>query len=129
LVDKEQALSFRVRALPELVPLETVRARAFLAELATGTDRQTLLEGALPLLSQYLERTVPMVRRMAAAGLDYGGENPESAREAMAQGQSIAQSLAEIYRAAGDPTKANEASERAAMFGAALSEFVGLGEK
>jgi hypothetical protein len=129
LIATEDALSFRVRALPELVPLETVRARAFLAESATGADRQTLLEGALPLINQYRERTVPMVKRMATAGLDYGGENPDSAREAMAQGQSIAQSLAEIYRAAGDPTKANEASERAAMFGAALSELVGLGEK
>ncbi len=129
LVDKEQALSFRVRALPELVPLETVRARAFLAESATGSERETLLAGALPLLEQYRERTVPMVKRLATAGLDYGGENPESAREAMAQGQTIAQSLAELYRAAGDPTKANEASERAAMFGDALSELVGLGEK
>lgn len=129
LVDTEQALSFRVRALPELVPLETVRARAFLAESATGSERETLLTGALPLLEQYRERTVPMVKRLATAGLDYGGENPESAREAMAQGQTIAQSLAELYRAAGDPTKANEASERAAMFGDALSELVGLGEK
>lgn len=129
LVDTEQALSFRVRALPELVPLETVRARAFLAESATGNERETLLAGALPLLEQYRERTVPMVKRLATAGLDYGGENPESAREAMAQGQTIAQSLAELYRAAGDPTKAKEASERAAMFGDALSELVGLGEK
>ena len=127
LVQKEDALSFQVRALPELVPTETVRARLLLAETAPPAERQALLEGALPLLEQYRERTVPMVKRMATAGLDYGGESPESAREAMAQGQQVAESLAGIYRAAGESAKADEAAERAAMFGASLTELAGVG--
>jgi tetratricopeptide (TPR) repeat protein len=124
LVAVEQTPYFQVRSLPELVPTETYMARLTLAQTATGATKAALLQPAVDGLTQYLQRTVPMVKRMAAGTppMDFGGETPERAREKLAVGERAARELAATYRALGDTGRAEAAEGAAGAFAAGFDK-------
>lgn len=76
---------FKVRALAELVPLEPIRARLFLAPRADESERVALLVGALDMAQRFADLTLPQVIRMESAGLSYSGIRREEAESVMQQ--------------------------------------------
>lgn len=85
LVDLEKSTVFTVRSLAELVPTETYQARLLIAKQTE--DQSKLKETILPAIlgwADYARLTVPKVKEFGEAGLPYGGQTPETARENMA---------------------------------------------
>ncbi|MGV3616995.1 MAG: O-antigen ligase family protein [Fimbriimonas sp.] len=124
LVAVEQTSYFKIRSLPELVPTETYLARIQLARNATGKAKVDLLQPAIDGFSEYLAKTIPMVKRMAAADppSDFGGENRAKAEEKLARAAEGARELAAAYRALGDPRLAEAAESAAAGFTGAFED-------
>lgn len=86
LVDVESTSYYKIRALPELVPTETLEARAWLASHAPSAAEQAdLLRGALEGYRAYAERTVPMVVMFAKSGMDggYGSISRDQAHQTL----------------------------------------------
>lgn len=97
---------FQVRSLPDIVPIETYAAHAFLAtKTADVGKRISELEQAMAGYQIYLAKTVPLLRQMAAAdptvGEDtqFGGESFAIARFKMGQAAAAAGFLADTYKA------------------------------
>ncbi|HCE01315.1 MAG TPA: hypothetical protein DER07_09765, partial [Armatimonadetes bacterium] len=113
----EQTPYFQIRALPEIVPVETCEARLFLAERSTDPRKAVdWLEAALDLYRRYLETTVPRVEQAAAQGATLGGETAERARETMELAAKAARRLAQAYRALGRAADAEAAESEAGRF-------------
>jgi len=91
LIEVESTPYFTIRSLPELVPLETYRARVFLASKAKErSQRLELLTPALKGYEAYAKSTLPKIRDFAKAGLTgFGGESVPDAIRAMQEGLSI----------------------------------------
>lgn len=114
LVHVEEVPYFQVRAIPELVPTETYRARIYLASSESDpAKRAELLRGALTGLRAYLTETLPMVRRFASADMTFVGESLVSAREV----RDLAQAALAAYRA-DSPDDAAWSDEYATFLGA-----------
>lgn len=113
----EATPAFRVRAIPESVPLETYDARIFLATMATDPEGQTaLLRQAVEGFLQYRRLTVPQIERFARADLTFLGEGLGDARAALERGRDAARRLRALYGSAGD-------SEGEAWADAAVAEL------
>jgi O-antigen ligase len=107
---------FQIRALPELVPTETYEARIKLAEDEKGAARLKLLEEAVAGLGRYRESTVPMIKKMTAAGGSFGGETLETMKRKMTLGAEAARELANLQREAGDRNGAEASDKEVAAF-------------
>jgi tetratricopeptide (TPR) repeat protein len=120
MIDIEKTPYFLVRSLPEMVETRTYEARVKLADKSTDNKRKVeLLQPAVDGFNQYLTFTVPSIVRFAhnADGpLPFGGEDLDSAKKKMAVAGSAAKSLADAYRALGDPVKAAAADAAVAGF-------------
>lgn len=121
IVSVEKSPYFTIRSIPELVPLETARARVYLA--GVKGDKTSLLEGALKLYRQYAAQTVPQVLSGAKEGVNYGGQSPDSARQAMREGQDVCRDLAAVYRREGRSADASRVEADAEGFGEALASL------
>lgn len=97
----EQTPYFTVRSLPDIVPIETYAARAFLAvNNPDPSFKIEQLEKAVAGYQLYLGRTVPMLRAMSGGdpGLQFGGENFNAARSKMGEAAKTAELLVTTYR-------------------------------
>jgi O-antigen ligase/tetratricopeptide (TPR) repeat protein len=94
LVAVEATSYFTVRAIPELIPTETAEARVYLAK-QPGQPVQELLQGALRILEQYRDTTVPTVAKIVRVLPDgnYGGENAQSVDRKLKLGISVLQQM------------------------------------
>ncbi len=121
LVDSEASPAFKIRSLPDLVPTETYRARLILAKLTKEPKAAiALLEPAIQGYLQYVKRTIPQLKQMASAGMNYGGEDIERAKVKMAEAEEAARLLATLQRAEARGTSDAEAA--AGVFAGAFSE-------
>lgn len=119
LIAIEDSPSFRIRALPQIVPTETYFAREVVA--MASPDPQTRIDFLRPAYDGYLRyarTTLPQVRRMASVDPTgaIGGETWESACERMAEAASVAARLARAYRELGLELEAAEVEDGAAEF-------------
>jgi tetratricopeptide (TPR) repeat protein len=107
LVELESTTSFKVRAIPELIPLETYEARAFLAKNSpSNTERLKLLQEAVTGFTLYLERTFPRAET-------FPGEGKEEAQRKMQRGLELANEAAILAQQLAD-TQSEEALKSAA---------------
>ncbi len=99
----ETQTSFQTRAIPELIPTETLEARLLLAESEQNPEtKRQLLEQALAGYQKYFEITAPIVKRMTDAGLpDYGGETRESVTKNQEIAKKAVQDLTKLYSDSG----------------------------
>ncbi len=82
LVSLESSTVFTVRSLAELVPTETYQARLMLAKSArTPQEKNDLLIPALSGWADYFRLTLPKVVEFGKAGMPYGGQSLDSAKE------------------------------------------------
>ncbi len=105
LVEVENQGSFKTRAIPELIPTETLEARLFLAQQETDpAEKQKLLEEALVGFQKYFEITAPLVKRMTAAGAqEYGGERKEDVETKLAKAKAALAELQTLYSSGSGP--------------------------
>lgn len=131
LVAVEETPYFKVRSLPELVPLETAKARLYLAGQSTGKRKAELLSGALKLYRNYTSSTVPNIIEMGKLNppMDYGGESVRSATESLTEAKGAAEQLAATQRELGDASAASEATKDAQGFEEALGKLAELDRK
>lgn len=128
LVEVESKDYYRVRALPEIQPTETLRARAFLAETNPASQSVALLEPALEGYKKLLGSTLPFVLPFLKES-PYGqmaGVSAEDLREGFEEGKRIARILQEAYRSEGDSGKAEEAGSWIGKFDEGLDALDSL---
>jgi O-antigen ligase/tetratricopeptide (TPR) repeat protein len=92
---------FKIRSLPELIPVETYDAHAFLGAMSHDLPgRVSELEKAMAGYQLYLQHTVPLIMQMAQTDPHavYGGESVASAQFKMRKGAQIAAALADTYK-------------------------------
>lgn len=90
LVDVEKTTYFQVRSLPEIVPLETYKGRAFLASSLQGDAKADMLLPAVKGFEEYAKVTVPKVVQFANAGMSGpGGISVDEARTNLEFGQKL----------------------------------------
>lgn len=128
LVAVEQTPYFQVRSLPDLIPVETYAARAFLAaSTADMNERISELEAAVRGYNEYLRVTYPLVSQMAQAqgnpNAQFGGETLGLAQFKMGEAQKAALFLEQTYRELKRPADAARAAEQAKAFGAVAGNF------
>ncbi len=119
LVAVEESPAYRVRAIPELVPVETFDARVFLArDEPDATERLRLMREAAMGFARYAETTWPLVQRNLrnAPDAEFLGETLASGREVLRRGQSAAEAWGSLALAAGDSAEAAEAARVASIF-------------
>jgi tetratricopeptide (TPR) repeat protein len=115
LVAVEESPYYRVRAIPEIVPTETLAARLFLATREPDAARKIeLLEPAVRGYVEYLDRTLPMIRNGLAETppVFVPGERPEQASKRLLDGAAAADLLAAAYRTSGMEREAVESATR-----------------
>jgi len=125
LIAVESLPVFQIRAIPELVPTATFRARLALAERQTDPQAQVdLLKPALGGLERYRIDTLPRVRQAASTmpPSEFGGEGPTDARAAMELAARVADRCAIAYRAVGNGAEAGRALISAERFRSAGRE-------
>lgn len=121
LINVEDSPYFRVRALPELVPTETLEARLFLAGVEPNIKRKAeLLQQAVSGFTSYLTLTVPRVKKSHEAGFDLPGASLEDAQKAMKMASEAATTLARLYRSIGLAEASERADSDAAAFASAF---------
>jgi tetratricopeptide (TPR) repeat protein len=104
-IDVEKSPYFQVRSLPQLIPVETYEARAFLAEHTEDLNKRAdLLEQALAGYQLYYKTTVPLMLQMVTAdpSVQYGGENMTTMRLKMRAATAYAKELADTYKKLGN---------------------------
>jgi tetratricopeptide (TPR) repeat protein len=118
---------FKVRSLPELVPVETFAARTFIASTTRDPqERVAQLEKAVEGYQQYLHKTVPLLTQMAKSDpsnpnredIQFGGESLKLARSKMTQATEAAQFLADTYRQMKRPADAQRVDAMTQEFAA-----------
>ncbi|MBV6459011.1 MAG: hypothetical protein HONBIEJF_02150 [Fimbriimonadaceae bacterium] len=110
---------FKIRAIPELVPTQTFRARLFIAgQSPDPAERIAMLEAALSGFDEYRLKTAPLVIRMAKEQppIPWAGETLQDVQDVMDRGKQAALDLADIYRSQGRTEDAAKAEARAAEF-------------
>lgn len=95
LISIEDTPYFKVRAIPEIVPLETYAAREFLAESLAGEERRAMLLPAAKGYAQFARSTVPSVVMFAKAGMDggFGAITASEARNVLERAAAICAEL------------------------------------
>ncbi|MHB8635805.1 MAG: O-antigen ligase family protein [Fimbriimonadaceae bacterium] len=127
LVDIESKPCFTVRALSEIVPLQTAEARVFLA--SQTADRRAAadeLAGAAKLYVQYAKSTVPYLRKEwndLPTDIPIAGESQTGMIDKLQRGTSIATSAATAYANIGLSLQASDAREMASTIQLALDDF------
>jgi len=103
LVAVENQGSFKTRAIPELIPTETLEARLFLASQEPDpATKQKLLEEALTGFQKYFEITAPLVKRMTSAGApEYGGESRDDVTAKQEKARAALTELKALYSGSG----------------------------
>jgi O-antigen ligase len=87
----EQTTYYQVRALAELVPTETARARVWLAARSSDpAEKKELLEPAIGIIREFADKTLPMVLMMAEGDLEYAGVGVDDARTVLEMGRDAA---------------------------------------
>jgi putative inorganic carbon (HCO3(-)) transporter len=124
-IDVEKTQYFQVRSLPELVPVETYEARAFLAaRTADPTQRAALLEQALVGYQQYKTTTVPLIMQMSAndPNQQFGGETLSLAQYKMNSAAIYAKALADAYKFLKRPADQARALQMQQAFATAIPQ-------
>jgi O-antigen ligase len=124
LVAVEATPYFQVRSLPEIVPVDTFKARLYLAGITKDVSKRVeLLSGAVQGFLSYANSTAPTVRRALKdePNGNYAGESLQSVNETLRYGQQAAEQLALAQRAAGDITGAETTEATARDFASKLS--------
>lgn len=101
----EQTDVFRVRAIPELVPLETYDARVFLSGQTQDVARKaSLLRPALEGYVKYMERTKPIIERMSAIDPSgsFLGHDKSEIEKVRVSGRELVKELKSLYGQSGD---------------------------
>lgn len=124
LIAMESSVSYKVRAIPELVPTETFEARLFLATQTPNADKKIeLLQAALDGYVQYRNLTVQkllafradMLKEPNATVTDqmvvFGSENLADAKKKLAEAQDAIAPLPGLYRQKGETDKADAAEK------------------
>lgn len=128
LIQAESTVAFQVRAIPEIVPTQTLEARIYLAQ--TESDPQTLINLLQPTVDSYLDykaqtysKLLWMKEQMQKADpstpvedrqVAYGGERLDDAIQKLLKSQQAAIKLAEAYAQLGDLTNEQSALQAAA---------------
>jgi O-antigen ligase len=126
MVEVESTSYFQVRALPELVPVETAFARL---ELAQRTDdpkeRMELLEPAWRMLLEYAGRTMPSVVLATRAGMAQGfaGESAADAMRKMKLAEEVGAALRLAYVEGGKVAEAKVLDEEKARIESAIASL------
>jgi len=110
---------FQIRAIPELVPTQTYRARLYIAsESPDPSERIAMLRAAIEGFDEYRLKTAPLVLRMAKEQppIPWAGETLQDVQEVMELGEGACLDLAEIYLSQNLDKDANEATARASTF-------------
>lgn len=109
---------FKVRSVPELVFTQTYEARVLLSRRASGKEKIALLRPAIEGYLEYLNRTVPNIKRQTQGNPngDFSGETVEIAQTKMQFAADAARDLASAYRTAGDPEGAKFAEDAEGAF-------------
>lgn len=110
---------FKIRSLPELIPVETYDAHAYLAAVSQNpAERAAELEKAVAGYKLYLQHTVPLIMQMAQTDPNavYGGESVRSAITKMRQGAKYAAALAQTYQSMSRPADAARAQQEEKAF-------------
>lgn len=127
LIETESSTAFSVRAIPELMPTETLLARVFLAESAKGTEKGELLQKAVDGFVAYRTTTAPYVQSLTkdSPDLQIGGVGRKEVASTMAIAAKAAKELATYYSGAGDTRRAAASLADAAGFEEAAAGFGG----
>ncbi len=110
---------FKIRSLPDLIPVETYNAHAYLGSKATNLpDRASEFEKAVAGYQLYLQHTVPLIMQMAQTDPHavYGGESVVSAKDKMKNGAQIAAALADTYKKMNRPADESRARQAEQAF-------------
>lgn len=105
LVDSENLTVFKIRAIPELVPLETYDARVFLSgQTKEAAEKVTLLRPALEGYVRYMEVTKPMVERLTSADPSgsFLGHDRQEIEKVRASGAEVVKELRALYSTSSD---------------------------
>lgn len=121
LVAVEETPYFKTRAIPEVVPTETYKARLYLSE-QTGDPRQIvgLLEPALNGFLSFASQTVPRVKQAEDAGSGLPGVSLDDCRKALGVAVETAKRLEEAYQSLANADGVRRCREAEAAFGSAI---------
>jgi tetratricopeptide (TPR) repeat protein len=104
LVDVENTPYFQTRAIPEVIPVETYRARVFIADQTSEpAEKIRLLEEAIAGFERYRQITYPKLKDLSQGNpaVEYAGDSLKGAIDKMREAQEIGRKLAALYREAG----------------------------
>lgn len=117
IIDVESKSYLQVRALPDFVPTEPYEARIYLAgRTSDPAERAKLLRAAVDGFLTYRTRTVPQVTAFSREGLDYLGENRETAGAKMAMARKACADLLTLYSDSGDEAGKTSVTEILGVF-------------
>ena len=118
LVAIEDKPIFKIRAISEVVPLQTAEARTFLAGQERDPQKVAqLLQGAVDIYLQYAQISIPYILKNG------GGPAVGTPKEILAhleKGREVANSLAISYRSQGRVVDASEADKASTELGKVL---------
>lgn len=119
----EATPAFKIRAIPEAVPTETLHARLYLASQTQNPQQKTtLLQEALDGFSRYARITIPQIQRMAKGGVpDFAGESLADAQANMDAARAAAKTLKNLYLSSGDSSSAAKVTETLGLLPSSLS--------
>jgi tetratricopeptide (TPR) repeat protein len=127
LVAVESKPYFEVRALPEIIPLQTADARVFLAsQTANHREAADQLAAAANLHVQYARQTVPYLRNSwhdVQTDMMMAGETQAGVFGKLQHGVELAKSAATAYRSLGLGDKAAGATALATEIQSVLDDF------
>lgn len=119
MVEVEKSPSYTIRAISEVVPVQTFEARMYLASLEPNKHKVALLlKPAVLGFQEYVRNTLPRVIQNAKAetGSPFAGETTQSAQRAVDAGRQATLKLMDAYRSLADRQGLSEASEALAQF-------------
>lgn len=114
----ESTTSYKVRAIPEIVPTELLEIRKYLADHTSDPKaRAQLLEPAVAGYLQFQRVTVPYISALLNGGPEALGFTKESLEEHRQKGRETAQALQAAYRDSGESGKAETLTKGLAELG------------
>jgi O-antigen ligase/tetratricopeptide (TPR) repeat protein len=127
IVDIEKMPIYQVRAISEVIPLSTARARAYLASQEREPQKlDDLLEGAATIYVAYADQTVPYMKKLWGPEGQAPSTLPDRDEviEALTEGHDLVKALAVSYRNQGRSADATRAEGEATEIASVLA---GLG--